>query len=240
MRAMTEVDAHWHDADQIIYASKGVLAVHSDTSRWITPAHRALWVPAGFVHAHRAYGTTRLHLVGLTAGSNLLKLRQPTVLAVTPLLRELIVAYTDLGDRRTHPEGIRIMSVLLDQVHATDEIPVVVPSPSDPRLVALCGILEADPCDNRSLETLGRVVGSSSRTLARLFRQDLAMTFPQWRTQLRLYHALRLLAEDHSVKSVARRCGFANSSVFIDVFHRCLGYSPGAYARTNALGRNQG
>jgi hypothetical protein len=46
------------------------------------------------VHAHRAYGDLELHLVGLPANDNPLGLDMPTVVAVSPLLRELILAYT--------------------------------------------------------------------------------------------------------------------------------------------------
>lgn len=229
LAATTGIAAHWHDDNQIIYASSGVLAIHTDTSRWITPAHRALWIPAGTVHSHRAYGVTRLHLFGLAL--NPLKLVEPTSLAVSPLLRELLIAFTALGDDRASPTGQRMRAVLLDQLAAASERPVRVPSANDPRLAGVCQILEDNPADPRSLEALGREVGASSRTLARLFRQDTRMTFPQWRTQLRLYHALRLLAEGHSVTSVAKHCGFATASAFIDVFRRSLGHTPGSYLR---------
>lgn len=231
-----DIDAHWHDENQIAYASSGVLAVHTDTSRWIAPAHRALWIPAGTVHAHRAYGVTRLHLFGLPKADNPLGLSEPTALTVSPLLRELLIAYTDLGGERRGPRGQRMRSVLLDQLGTTRQRPVRVPEARDPRLVAVCRLLEADPADARSLDVLGRVAGASGRTLARLFRQDTGMTFPQWRTQLRLYHALRLLAEGQAVTAVAGRCGFATASAFIDVFRRSLGHTPGSYLRAQ-LGR---
>ena len=57
------------------------------------------------------------------------------------------------------------------------------------------------------------------------------MTFPQWRTQSRLYHALRLLADDTPVTAVAHRCGWSSSSAFIDVFRRSFGYTPGTHNR---------
>ncbi len=228
--AESEIGAHWHDGNQIVYASKGVLAVHTDTSRWIIPANRAIWIPGGIVHAHRMYGATTLHLVGLPTSSDPIGLGQPTVFAVSPLVRELMVAYADLGDDTMNRRGRQLLALLLDELRLTAEHPVQVPVPSDPRLQKLCAMLEADPSDNRNLDALGRRVGASSRTLARLFRNDMAMTFPQWRTQLRIYHALCLLAEGHPVKTVARRCGFGSSSSFIDVFRRSLGYSPGAYA----------
>ena len=224
-----DIDPHWHDENQIIYASSGVLAVHTDTSRWIAPAHRALWIPAGTVHAHRAYGVTRLHLCGLPTEDNPLGLVEPAALTVAPLLRELLIAYTELGADRDGPAGQRLRSVLLDQLTTARQQPVRVPQGRDPRLVAVCRLLEADPADSRGLDALGREVGASGRTLTRLFRQDTGMTFPQWRTQLRLYHALRLLAEGHSVTAVASRCGFATASAFIDVFRRSLGHTPGSY-----------
>ncbi|MEV4601390.1 helix-turn-helix transcriptional regulator [Amycolatopsis sp. NPDC049253] len=225
------VAAHWHDENQVVYASRGVLAVHTETSRWITPAHRALWVPAGTVHAHRAYGVTRIHLVGLARTLNPLGLVEPTALAVSPLLRELLVAYTALGDERDSPAGRRLRAVLLDRLATAEERPVRVPEARDPRLAAVCRLLEADPSDSRGLDALGREAGASGRTLTRLFRQDTGMTFPQWRTQLRLYHALRLLAEDTPVTTVARECGFATASAFIDVFRRSLGHTPGYFLR---------
>ncbi|MET9626127.1 helix-turn-helix transcriptional regulator [Lentzea sp. NPDC006480] len=226
LAAAATVTPHWHDENQIVYASRGVVAVHTESSRWIAPAHRALWIPSGTVHSHRAYGVTRLHFLGLT--QNPLKLRSPSALAVSPLLRELLIVYTSLTDRET-PAAKRMRAVLLDQLDTASEQPVRVPAARDPRLATVCSLLEADPSDSRGLDALGRAAGASGRTLTRLFRDELGMTFPQWRTQLRLYHALRLLAEGVPVTSVAQRCGFATASAFIDVFRRSLGHTPGSY-----------
>jgi transcriptional regulator GlxA family with amidase domain len=38
---------------------------------------------------------------------------------------------------------------------------------------------------------------ASGRTLSRLFHDELSLTVYQWRTQLRVYHALVLLAAGH-------------------------------------------
>lgn len=228
-----EVDAHRHDEHQIVYAGRGVLAVTTDAGSWIAPATRAIWVPAGTVHAHRAYGELDLHLVGLPASANPLGLDTPTVLSVGPLLRELIVAYTrstdDPDGARDTPERGRLRAVLLDQLKAAPQQRLHVPVPATPLLRDLCAILQADPGDNRTLAELGRVVGASARTLSRLFRSDLGMTFPQWRTQLRLHHALVLLAGNTPVTAVAHTCGWSSASVFIDVFRRTFGHTPGAY-----------
>ena len=51
-----EIDAHRHDDHQIIYAARGVLTVTTDAGSWVTPGTRAIWVPAGTVHAHPTRG----------------------------------------------------------------------------------------------------------------------------------------------------------------------------------------
>ncbi|AKN73251.1 AraC family transcriptional regulator [Streptomyces sp. PBH53] len=224
------IGAHRHDDHQIVYAGRGVLAVTTDAGSWVAPATRALWVPAGTVHAHQAHGALELHLVGLPAAENPLGLHTPTVLAVGPLLRELIVAHTR-GPQDGSPERARLRAVLLDQLRASPQQPLHLPTPASPVLRALCDLLRADPADGRTLAELGRRVGASDRTLSRLFRRDLGMTFPQWRTQLRLHHALVLLAEGTPVTTVAHRCGWSSASAFIDVFRRTFGHTPGSAPR---------
>jgi AraC-like DNA-binding protein len=91
----------------------------------------------------------------------------------------------------------------------------------------VCDLLLRDPGDRRNLAQLGAAAGVSHRTLTRLFRAEMGMTFPQWRTQLRLHLALRLLAEGLPVTTVGRRCGWSTTSAFIDVFRRALEHTPG-------------
>jgi AraC-like DNA-binding protein len=217
------IDAHRHDTHQIVYACTGVVSVTTDAGTWVAPASRAIWIPAGTVHEHRAHGSTDLRLVGLT--SDPLGLAGPAVLAVEPLLRELIIAYTaGPGDGA---ERDRLLGVLLDRLRHSPERPFHLPTARDPRLVAVCAMLDGDPADGRTLAQLAARAGTSDRTLARLCRAELGMTFPQWRTQLRLQRALLLLADGVSVTAVAHRCGWASASAFIDVFRRALGYTPG-------------
>lgn len=222
------IDAHRHEEHQIAYAGRGVVAVTTGAGTWVAPATRAVWVPAGTVHAHQAHGELELHLMGLPAAENPLGLDRPTVLAVGPLLRELIVAHTR-GPHDGSPEHARLRAVLIDQLRASPQQPVRLPAPRTPQLRALCDLLRADPADGRTLAELGRETGASDRTLSRLFRTDLGMTFTQWRTQLRLQHALVLLAEGRPVTTVAHLCGWSSASAFIDVFRRSFGHTPGAH-----------
>jgi transcriptional regulator GlxA family with amidase domain len=123
----------------------------------------------------------------------------------------------------------RLHRVLVDELHETHEQPLRLPEPRDERLRAVARLLYDDPGDTRSLAELGRSVGASSRTLSRLFHDELAMTFHQWRTQVRVFHALVLLAEGHDTTHVAHACGWANPSGFIAAFTAIVGTTPGRH-----------
>lgn len=230
LAAGESIDAHRHDEHQIVYAGSGVLAVTTDAGTWFAPGTRAIWVPAGTVHAHRAHGHLDLHFVGLSARDNPLALDAPTVLAVSALLRELILAYT-LDPDDASPERHRLLAVLRDQLRASPQQPMRLPTATDPRLAAVCEIVHANPAEQRTLAALGAATGAGERTLSRLFRSEFGMTFPQWRTQSRLFHALRMLADDTPVTTVAHHCGWSSASAFIDVFRRSFGYTPGTHNR---------
>ncbi|WP_029136756.1 AraC family transcriptional regulator [Nakamurella lactea] len=224
------IDWHDHDVHQLIHPSQGVLQVSTPMGAWIVPPHRAVWVPAGVAHSHQAHGPTQMRNLIFDATVNPLRLDRPTVLAVSPLLREVIISLTtepQVGaDSRANLER-----VALDQLRRVEELPACLPTPNDPRLARIADLLHGEPSDQRSLADLGRAVGASERTLSRLFRQQTSMTFPQWRSQLRLQHSLILLSTGASVTSVGTACGYHSSSSFIETFRRAFGVTPGRYSR---------
>lgn len=91
------------------------------------------------------------------------------------------------------------------------------------------------PVGRQPLAELGQAAGASARTLSRLFRNELGMTFYEWRTQLRIYHALILLADGHDTAHVAHACGWANPSSFIAAFTGIIGTTPGRYRISHRL-----
>ncbi|MCX5207906.1 helix-turn-helix transcriptional regulator [Kitasatospora sp. NBC_00240] len=224
------VEWHFHTANQLICPGRGVLRVSTPDGRWVVPPHRAVWLPAGVPHAHQAYGPAELRCLAFPAEVNPLRLEQPAVLAVTPLLREVIALLS--GPDPPAGEQLRTLEqVALDQLRQAPPLELLLPTPSDPRLRDVTDLLVADPADQRSLARLGAAVGASERTLSRLFRRDTGMSFPQWRTQLRLQHSLTLLAAGHSVTAVAAATGYSSPSAFVEAFRLAFGTTPGRHQR---------
>jgi len=226
------VDWHYHDVQQLVYPSSGVLAISAAGGTWVVPPQRAMWIPAGVPHAHRAHGPTQMRTLAFAAGAGADPELPagPAVLAVSPLLREVIVALT-AGDDPPYTARQRenMERVALDQLRRVGQLPVRLPELRDDRLRAIVAFLRANPADERTLAELGLAAGASERTLSRLFRQQAGMSFPQWRTQFRLLHALVLLADGTPVTTTALACGWSNPSSFIEAFRRAFGATPGRF-----------
>jgi AraC-like DNA-binding protein/quercetin dioxygenase-like cupin family protein len=229
--AGARIERHRHDSHQIVYPSTGAVSVTTPAGTWITPANRAIWIPAGCWHEHRFHGHTQFHGVALDPRRYAQGPATPTVLAVNPLMRELIIACSQTGATHAdeHQAHHRMLAVLHDQLQATRiREPLWIPTPIDARLRQACALIADHLTEPLSLQQIGDRIGVSQRTLSRLFADELAMTFPQWRTQLRLHHAVMLLAERQDVTSVALQCGWATPSAFIDTYRRAFGHTPGA------------
>src|SRR5690242_12996739 len=178
LRHRERIDWHDHAEQQLLYPSSGVLIVSTTHGSWVVPPQRAVWLPAAVAHAHQAYGATQVRTVAFPVDVNPLGLTQPTVLSVSRLLRELIIAITDDPARRGE-EQHDLKRVALHQLKPAPALQFHLPQPGDERLRDVTAILAEDPGSDRTLGELGRAVGAGERTLSRLFRAETGMTFPR-------------------------------------------------------------
>jgi AraC-like DNA-binding protein len=226
---------HSHPRGHLVYAARGVISVHTERGTSVVPANRVAWTPAGFTHYHRAHGHTDMRIEFLPASLVRLLPGRPAVFLASDLAREILLTLTGprTDDRLSRDYDrfarARLRRVLVDELHEAREQPLQLPEPHDDRLQAIARMLYETPGDNTSLAELGRTIGASARTLSRLFHNELGMTFYAWRTQLRICHALVLLAGGHDTTHVAHACGWANPSGFIAAFTSVVGTTPGRH-----------
>jgi AraC-like DNA-binding protein len=216
------VPAHTHPTVDLVYALKGVLRTTTPNGAWVLPPTRALLIPAGLSHAHRAPVEAQmhtLHLDGLPAGEC-----PSLLLAVSALAREIIRAL--VGDDVDEADAGAYLQVLADQLRLAHPIELSVPTPADPLLCELTDALLADPSDDATLAQWGARLGASGRTIARRFRAETGLTFDQWRRRARMLHALELLSLGHTVHAAAHAVGYTSASAFVHAFHHLTGTTP--------------
>lgn len=219
--------AHRHAWGQVTYALEGVVRVTVGNRSWIVPPMRAIWIPPQAQHEVATLEKARLRALYVHADAAPFPRPECEVLVVSPLLRELIVALSQADEDA--PREALLTALILDELSRSATRPICVALPSDKRLKALCDTLIAEPASTLTLQGWSRRVGASERTLARLFEQDLGLTFGQWRQQVRLAHAAPLIARGLPLSQVAAELGYASQSAFSAMFKKTFGQSPSAF-----------
>ena len=86
-----ETGLHRHPRAQLLFATAGVMRVTTEVALFTVPPGTGLWVPADTVHAVRMDGDVRMRALFLRADAAASGPSATTVIAVSPLLRELIL-----------------------------------------------------------------------------------------------------------------------------------------------------
>ena len=225
-----EVPPHSHRRAQLIHSVTGAMTVASDEGRWVVPAGKALWMPAGMAHQIRMAGSVCMRTVFVRPDVRDGLPQCCEVIEVSALLREAIIAamaipldYAESG--RHH----RVMELILDELEQAPRLAMHVPFPSEPRLMQLCQHLLANPASAPSLDELAARIHVSGRTLARLFERELGMSVSIWRRRMCILLSLPRLAAGASLGQVALEFGYDSPSAFTAMFKRELGVAPTAY-----------
>lgn len=227
---------HRHQRHQFITALAGVLYLHTAAEHWVLPPGRALFIAAGTEHAISVKQPATAGVLYACAERYALDCA-PAVRAlnVSPLVRELLLAVAQLP--WTHaddaPEG-RLCTVLVEQLERMERIPTGLPLPRDRRALRLAHWLIDHPVSRQPLELLVQQLGSSKRTMERLFLQETQMSLGAWRQRLRMLAAVEQLAQGHSVGQVALATGYQSASSFVVAFRQFFGTTPAQYCRPSA------
>lgn len=224
-----QMEPHRHAWGQVTFTLEGVVRVTANDSSWIVPPQRAIWIPPDIMHSVDILEAARLRPLFVLAARAPFPGQECRVLAVSPLMREMLVALEQLDPADHGRRATLLCELILDEVARLATRPIRVPLPQDKRLASLCAALIADPGASHTLDAWAGRVGASERTLARLFEKELGMTFGQWRQQVRLAHAAPMIARGVPLAQVAEQLGYASQSAFSAMFRKTFGTTPSAF-----------
>lgn len=227
---------HQHPWGQLSHARRGILRVHTPQGLYLVPPQRAVWIAARVPHRVACEADTCIRSLYIEPSALPWPDATCRVVAVDPLLGELIQAFSQLPV--TYDEqgaDGRMVQVLLDRLACAREEPLLLPLPHHRQLRHVCRRLQATPDDTRSLAEWAVHLGVSEKTLSRRFLRETGLTFRLWRQRVRLLSALPPLERGERVTDVALACGYASLSAFIAAFGEHFGQSPGEFLRRNHL-----
>ncbi|WP_171516577.1 AraC family transcriptional regulator [Cupriavidus necator] len=223
---------HQHPHAQLIHAVHGVMVVATADGQWIVPPTRGMWMPGGTTHWIRMVGRVQMRTAYIRPDAAPDLPQRCTVLGISPLLRELILAAVEIPlPYAAGTRDARLMRLLLDEVMLVPSLPLHLPRPADASLRQICDAIAGAPDTALTLADWGARLGLDPKTIQRRFARETGMTFGQWRQQARLLAALEKLAAGSKVVDVALDLGYDSPSAFATMFRRQFGVPPSAFFR---------
>ncbi|MFT4119740.1 AraC family transcriptional regulator [Bradyrhizobium sp.] len=234
------LDPHRHHEAQLVYAASGTMQVTTPKGRWLVPPDRAVWVPGGLTHEIHMLADIQMRTLyfeqdWLDREGHGDRLDQEFVIQVSPLLQQAILALFDGND-----DALRtalLVRLALRELRQVDDSSTFVPLPNDPRCRRAAELVLAAPGDVHEITTLAEEVGTSARTLSRLFVAETRLSFKAWCQRARIAAAIgRLSTERHlSVGQLASDLGYASVPAFSHAFRQVTGKSPTEFAGQSSL-----
>ena len=231
------LDPHMHREAQLVFAIKGMMQVTTPGGRWLVPPDRAVWVPARLEHAIDVLAdiemrTLYFDLAWLLRHGNSKSLQAEFVVKVSPLLHQAILA---LFDGRGDPERTDLLVRLaVLELHQAEDPTTFIPLPQEARCRRAADLVLADPAGLHEIDALARRVGTSARTLSRLFAAETQLSFKSWCQRARIAAAIERLSIDPklSLKPMAADLGYASLSAFSHAFRQVTGKTPTEFVGT--------
>jgi AraC-like DNA-binding protein len=230
-----EVTPHRHARAQFLHGSSGVMTIRTGHGAWVVPPQEAVWIPAGVEHSLRMIGpvsTRSLYVQPEVATA------MPTtcqVFAISPLMRELLLAAVDLPvDYVEDSRDGLLMALALHELQRLQPLPLSLPFPADAKLGRRCQKFLARPNAGDQIDRWAESLAMSRRSFTRFFKKETGMSFAHWARQACLLAALRRLALGEAVTTLALDLGYESPAAFTTMFKKSLGVPPSRYfAGTN-------
>ncbi len=237
-------EMHHHSRYQLLYAEGGIMQFFSEDQQFILPAKHGAWIPAGLVH-RVVLPSSQIYLRTLYLGDDK-RYAFPNhlvIFPITPLAREMIL-YTEKWHYE-HP-AMPSEDAFYDAIShliaewCRDAITLVLPTTEHEQLAEIIDYMLSNISQNLTVSDVGHEFGMSSRTLMRMFRQQLDITFQVYLRTARVIKAIELLSlPDASITDVSLQVGYQSMSSFSQVFKAFVGQSPSMFRQSIQSTDNQ-
>lgn len=219
--------AHDCNRAQVFFCYDGLMRVEAGQDRWYIPDRFGIWLPVGLdtqieVAQHIEFQSFSLHS---RVAQRLGMPDRPTVLRATPLVRGIGRRLMD-GDALGVAAQRRLGMVALDEIARLERPDLHLPGSREPRLSRVMSHLLERPQDAGSLAALADNMGTSERTLSRLFQNETGMSWRAWRDRMRFVLALEGLQIGRNSTELAAKLGYSSPSAFVAAFRRQSGMTP--------------
>ncbi|MES0884866.1 AraC family transcriptional regulator [Roseibium sp. SCP14] len=222
---------HAHDLGQVTYILSGMVTFATESRSFAVPAGHMIWIPKNQVHSAEALRD--VHFVSVYANENELsglpQLCQ--VCEASELLKSIFERLISHQIRRDKgPVYDALILLLFHEICSIQSVDLSVRMPQDTRLRRICEEVLRNPSATMCKVALAGVGNVSVRTMTRLFKSELNMTFTEWLHQVLIIAAVQKLGTETNVANIATELGYESPSAFTAMFKRQIGQTPSEFA----------
>lgn len=239
MHEMSEfrLPQHSHHKGQLIYIEGGVAYIHLVEKTLIIPARHYVWIPKEvkhFIEMHRSVVIISLYFYADDDDDHPF-FNKGGIYPINTLLMQML-SYTVKWEGDVLP-GDKAFPFLAGIKNILPEIsrkalPIALPTTENERMQPVIRYINKHVFEPLTLTSVSKETGFSERTLTRLFRQTMNISFLQYFKLLRMIKAIEMMLQtDKSMSEIAYTLGYNNLSAFSNIFYQLTLTRPSEFAK---------
>jgi len=219
-----------HPWGQLNYVLRGVMNIEADGIRFLSPPQYAIWIPPYVEHWSATFRDITFRTVYLSLDVSVNLPVKPCALNVSTIMKVILNDFANRDVRiPVTREDMTLAQACIDQIRHATAYETYIPFAYSCELRSMMQKFQESPGDRRLAEHFASQLGITTRTLERRCKDEIGMSFGEWRNRVKLLHALEALESGKSVQQTAEELGYSSSSAFIVMFRRETGKTPEQY-----------
>ncbi|SHI33355.1 transcriptional regulator, AraC family [Mesonia phycicola] len=236
------IEKHVHQKAQFLYTEGGLVYVKNETEEFYLPARHFMWIPPGVEHAiyPSSPKVVMRNLYFPVHESDHPFYFTQGIYPANDMLMQLLL-FTEKWNGNICPTEkdkfpiVEAFKVLLPQI-SNRPILLNLPLANDERLKRVTNLLRKDLSKNWTLTDIAKQFLVSERTLHRLFKKDMSISFIRYYTLLRIFTAIEYIIEGrYTIAEIALMVGYSSLPSFSNTFTKIVGKRPTEYYKSNYI-----
>ncbi|MFF5383259.1 AraC family transcriptional regulator [Pedobacter suwonensis] len=233
-----EIPDHAHEKGQLIYTEGGLVYITTPDKTFFLPARHYMWIPPLLSHSIHP-GSEHVVMRNLyfpVSVNDESFFFTVGIYPVNDLLFEMI-NFTKRwsGDVDTKDKCAVFFTFAIKELLpkiSSYKLLLALPYSNDKRLKEVVDYMGGNLGQEISFPGIAGKFGFSERSLSRLFRYNLGMSFIQYLTIQRMMCALQLLLQDNcAIKEISGLVGYSSVPTFSNTFYKITGFRPSEYVK---------
>ncbi|WHT39644.1 AraC family transcriptional regulator [Myroides sp. mNGS23_01] len=231
---------HKHNKSQILLVSGGIAYLKTKEREYYIPAQHYVWIPKGMIHNVKS-NTTEIVLLNIYFHEEEMDekyhfMEELGIYPVSHLMYEMLV-YARQWKGVIFPDtwAYEFLTTMKHFIMQDPGKPfsIQLPTTEDQHMLAITDFMHQNLGEELTLTYLAETFGYSVRSLTRLFKTHLAISFLQYLKMLRIIKAMELLMENNkNVSEVAFEVGYSSIAAFSNTFQQLLNIRPSEFQLT--------